>query len=85
MQAINNYVVVEKIKEAPRKVGGLELTEKQDKDIRYLRANVISVGNLVPNIKEGDIVRYDKHAGFGIEWDSKLLFVIKSQDIVIIE
>ena len=85
MQASNNYVVVEKIKEAPRKVGGLELTEKQDKDIRYLRANVISVGNLVPNIKEGDIVRYDKHAGFGIEWDSKLLFVIKSQDIVIIE
>jgi co-chaperonin GroES (HSP10) len=85
MQAINNYVVVEKIKEAPRKVGGLELTEKQDKDIRYLRANVISVGNLVPNIKEGDIVRYDKHAGFGIEWDSKLLFVIKSQDIVIVE
>ena len=84
MQAINNYVVVEKIKEAPRKVGGLELTEKQDKDIRYLRANVISVGNLVPNIKEGDIVRYDKHAGFGIEWDSKLLFVIKSQDIVIV-
>lgn len=85
MQAINYYVVVDKIKEAPKKVGGLELTEKQNNDVRYLRANVISVGNLVPNIKEGDVIRYDRHAGHGIEWDDKLLFVIKAQDIVLIE
>lgn len=85
MQAINYYVVVDKIKEAPKKVGGLELTEKQNKDVRYLRANVISVGNQVPNVKEGDIVRYDKHAGHGIEWNDKLLYVIKAPDIVLIE
>lgn len=85
MQAINYYVVVDKIKEAPRKVGGLELTESQDKDIRYWRANVVSVGDKVPNVKEGDVIRYDRHAGFGIEWEDKLLFVIKAQDIVIIE
>lgn len=85
MQAINYYVVVDKIKEAPKKVGGLELTEKQNNDVRYLRANVISVGNLVPNIKEGDVIRYDRHAGHGIEWDDRLLFVIKAQDIVLIE
>jgi co-chaperonin GroES (HSP10) len=85
MQAINYYVVVDKIKEAPKKVGGLELTEKQNNDIRYLRANVISVGDLVPNVKKGDVIRYDRHAGHGIEWDEKLLFVIKAQDIVLIE
>ena len=28
MQAINYYVIVDKIKEAPKKVGGLELTER---------------------------------------------------------
>lgn len=85
MQAINYYVVVDKIKEAPKKVGGLELTEKQNKDVRYLRANVVSVGDLVPNIKEGDVIRYDRHAGHGIEWNDKLLSVIKAQDIVLIE
>jgi len=85
MQAINYYVVVDKIKEAPKKVGGLELTEKQNKDVRYLRANVISVGDKVTNLKEGNVVRYDKHAGFGIEWNDKLLYVIKVQDIVLVE
>ena len=85
MKAINYYLVVDKIKEAPKKVGGLELTETQNKDIRYLKAKVISVGDQVPLIKEGDIVWYDKHAGHGIEWNNKLYFVLKVPDIVIVE
>lgn len=85
MKAINYYLIVDKIKEAPMKVGGLELTETQNKDVRYLRAKVVSVGDQVPVIKKGDIVRYDKHAGHGIEWDEKLFYVLKVPDIVIIE
>lgn len=85
MQAISHYLVIDKIKEAPKKVGGLELTESQNKDVRYLRGKVISVGDLIPNIKEGDTVRYDKHAGHGIEYDEKLYYVIKISDVVIIE
>ena len=37
MKAINYYIIIDKIKEAPKKVGGLELTEKQDSDVRYLK------------------------------------------------
>ena len=85
MKAINHYVIVEKIKEQPKNVGGLELTERQNKDVRYLRAKVISTGDLVPVIKEGDVVRYDKHAGHGIEWNESLYYVLKSQDIVLVE
>ena len=85
MKAINYFVVIEKIKEAPKKVGGLELTEAQNKDERYLKAKVISVGNEVPIIKEGDIIRYDKHAGHGIEWNDKLYYVLKLGDIVLVE
>ena len=85
MQAINYYLVIDKIKEAPKKVGGLELTESQNKDVRYLKGKVISVGDQVPGIKENDIVRYDKHAGHGIEYDEKLYYVIKVSDVVIIE
>tara|TARA_B100002019_G_scaffold76093_1_gene65708 strand:+ start:3323 stop:3580 length:258 start_codon:yes stop_codon:yes gene_type:complete len=85
MQAINYYLVVDKIKEAPKKVGGLELTESQDKDIRYLKGRVISVGDQVPVVKTGDTIRYDKHAGHGIEYDEKLYYVIKISDVVIVE
>jgi co-chaperonin GroES (HSP10) len=85
MQAINYYLIVDKIKEAPQKVGGLELTEKQNKDVRYLRANVISVGENVPVIKKGNVIRYDKHAGHGIEWNEHLYYVIKAGDVVLIE
>ena len=85
MQAINYYLVVDKIKEAPKKVGGLELTESQDKDVRYSKGKVISAGDQVPVVKVGDTIRYDKHAGHGIEYDEKLYYVIKISDVVIVE
>jgi co-chaperonin GroES (HSP10) len=85
MKAINYYLIVDKIKEAPSKIAGLELTEKQNSDVRYLRAEVISVGENVPIIKKGDIIRYDKHAGHGIEWKERLYYVLKAPDVVIIE
>ena len=86
MQAINYYIIIDKIKEAPKKVGGLELTESQNKDERYLKGEIISIGDQVPDVlKVGDIVRYDKHAGQGIQYNDKLYFVIKVSDIVIVE
>ena len=85
MKAINYYVIVDKIKEAPKKVGGLELTEDQNKDVRYLKGKVISAGNLVENLNKGDIIHYDKHAGHGIEWKDKLYYVLKLGDIVLVE
>ena len=85
MRAINYFVVIEKIKEAPKTVGGLELTESQNSDDRYLKGKVISAGNLVESLKEDDIVYYDKHNGHGIQWKDKLYHVIKVSDIVLIE
>ena len=85
MKAINYYIVIDKIKEAPKKVGGLELTEKQDSDVRYLKGKVISAGNLVEGVKDGDIIHYDRHAGHGIQFGEKLYYVIKAGDIVIVE
>ncbi len=86
MKAINHFVIVNKIKEAPKKVGGLELTEKQNKDVRYIKGEVLSVGDQVKElVSKGDIVRYDKHAGHGIEWQENLYYVIKITDIVLVE
>ena len=85
MQAINYYVVVEKIKEAPKKVGGLELTEDQNKDVRYAKGKIISAGDKVEMLNTDDIVHYDKHAGHGIQWKDKLYYVLKLGDIVLVE
>jgi co-chaperonin GroES (HSP10) len=85
MKAINYYIIIEKLKEAPKTVAGLELTEKQNSDVRYLKAKVISCGHLVIGVSEGDVIRYDKHAGHGIEWNDNLFHVITGQDVVIVE
>lgn len=85
MKAVNNYIIIKKIKEAAKKVAGLELTEKQNSDIRYLKAEVISCGPLVVGVSAGDTIRYDKHAGHGIEWQQELFHVITVGDVVIVE
>jgi co-chaperonin GroES (HSP10) len=85
MKAINHFVIVDKIKEEPTKVGGLELTEKQNKDVRYIKGRVVSFGDQIDMLQDGDIVRYDKHAGHGIEWNGDLYYVLKISDIVLIE
>jgi len=85
MKAINHYIVIKKIKEAPKTVAGLELTETQNSDIRYLKAEVISAGDKVEVIKPGAIIRYDKHAGHGIEWNDQFFHVINIGDVVMVE
>ena len=85
MKAVNNYIIVEKIKEKPTTVAGLEITEKLDTDNRYLKAKILSIGNLVEGVSENDVIHYDKHAGHGIQWNGKLYYVIRIQDIVIVE
>jgi co-chaperonin GroES (HSP10) len=85
MKAINHYIVVQNIKEGPKKVAGLIMTDDTDSDNRYLKAKIISTGNLVEGLKDGDTIYYDKHAGHGISWKDKLYHVIRSNDVVLVE
>ena len=85
MKAVNNYIIVEKIKQGPKKVGGLILTEDVDVDNRYIKAKVISTGNFVEGINNNDVVYYDKHAGHGVQYKENLYHVIKSGDVVLID
>tara|TARA_B100000035_G_C20927912_1_gene521608 strand:+ start:80 stop:337 length:258 start_codon:yes stop_codon:yes gene_type:complete len=85
MKAINNYLVVENIKTEPKKIAGLIITENLDNEDRYTKAKIISTGNLVEGVNDGDIVYYDKHAGHAITWDDKVYFVIKIRDIVLVD
>ena len=85
MKAINHYIIIENIKEGPKKVAGLIMTDETASDNRYLKAKIISIGNLVEGIKEKDIVYYDKHAGHSIQHKDILYQIIRSGDVVLID
>ena len=85
MKAVNHYVVVDRIKEKQKETSGLILDENKDEQIRYFKGKVISAGNLVEAIKKDDIVWYDRHAGYGIQFEEKFYFVIKATDIVLVD
>ena len=85
MKAINNYIIIEIIKKGPKKISGLIMTDDTDVDNRYTKAKIISTGNLVEGLKDGDVVYYDKYAGHDISYKEKLHRVIRSGDVVLVE
>ena len=85
MKAINDYVIVDILKEGPKKVGGLILTDEVDETNRYKKANIISVGELVQIVKKGDVIYYDAYAGHDLSYKDIMYRVIRAKDIVIVE
>ena len=85
MRAINHYIIAKKIKTEPKKVAGLIMTDDTDVDNWYIKAEIISSGNLVEGINEEDTVYYDKHAGHSIQYQDTLYQVIRASDVVLIE
>ena len=85
MRAINDYIIVAEEKVGPKKVGGLLLTEELDETNRYVKATIISVGNLVEGLKDNDIIYFDKHAWHGITWADTMYHVIRARDVVLVE
>ena len=85
MQAVNNYIIIDQIKEEIKEEEGLLIMDQHVDDIRYLKASVISIGNLTEGIKVGDTIYYDRRSGHGIEYDDNLYQVIKQQDVVLVE
>ena len=86
MRAVNFYVLVKRHKIESKTIGGLEITDNLDSDNRYLKADVVSVGDKVKDvIKEGEVVYYDRHAGHVIDYNGKSYQVITAGDIVLVE
>jgi co-chaperonin GroES (HSP10) len=78
-------MIVKTIKEK-KTLAGLDITDSIDSENRYLKAEVISKGDLVPDtLKDGDIVYYDGHAGHSITKDNVVYSVIQVRDVVIVE
>ena len=85
MKAINRYIIVKNIKTGPKKLAGLIVTDETDQDNRYIKAKIISCGNLVEGLKDNDTIYYDKHAGHDISWKNTLYRVIQDRDVVLVD
>lgn len=85
MKAIGRNIIIKKTKEGTTKTkGGLLLAEAHKDDVRYVEASVVSKGNEVVSIIEGDIIFYDKHAGHRIEIGKDNYHVISMGDVVVV-
>ena len=85
MKAIGkNLVILKKEKKATKTKGGLLLAESHKDDIRYHKAIIVSAGDEIVGLEEGDVIYYDKHAGHQIEFEKEIYHVIKAQDIVVV-
>tara|TARA_B100001939_G_C16931661_1_gene614151 strand:- start:188 stop:445 length:258 start_codon:yes stop_codon:yes gene_type:complete len=85
MKAINQYIVIDKIKEQPTKIAGLEITEDLDADNRYAKGKVITHGKFAEGVNDGDIVYYDKHVGHSVRFNDNVYEVITIRDVVLVE
>lgn len=85
MEAVGKCLIIQKVKEGTTKTkGGLMLAENQREDIRYIEAEVISVGEEVPKIKKGDKIFYDRHAGHKIDIEKETYHIIRLGDVVVV-
>ena len=85
MRAVGKNIIIKKEKQGISKTkGGLLLTEKIREDLRYNKAQVISIGYEVVGVKENDNIFYDKHAGHDVEFKKEIFQVIKEHDVVIV-
>ena len=86
MRAVGQFLVVKDIEPKVKKNSiGLELTDKQRDDIRYRKAEIVSVGEDVPKLNCCDIISYDRHAGSQLETEDDVVFkVISARDIVVV-
>ena len=85
MKAIGRNLIISKEKQGTSITkGGLLVSENQREDLRYNKAEVISIGSEVVGIKESDNIYYDGSAGHNIEIDKNIYQVIKLQDVVIV-
>ena len=82
MKALGSYIVLKKEKEEVKKKSGLIMTELTENDIRYQLAEIISVGDSVVGLEEGDKVYYDFVAASPVRIEGEKLYVVHDRQVV---
>jgi len=84
MRAVNKYIIINQIIEEAKTSSGLLLTNVENDEMRYGKGTVVSIGNEVLAVKEGDMIYFDKRNGHQVRIDGVVYGVIKEADVVVI-
>jgi co-chaperonin GroES (HSP10) len=82
MKVLSKFILIDSIKESSERGSGLLMTAGDTKELRYVKAKVISCGELVNDIPADSIIYYDKASSYDVLIDSKRLTVIQEKDVV---
>jgi co-chaperonin GroES (HSP10) len=85
MKAIGSYILVNRIDSKQKEVNGLLYTEKLDVDNRYVKGEIISAGEKVAVLKQGDIIYYDRRKTDSIDHEENTYYVIRDADVILCE
>jgi co-chaperonin GroES (HSP10) len=84
MKAINKYIIIDQIREEVKTSSGILMSGEDMIGIRYKKGLVISPGDNINNIKEGDIIYYDSTAGHTVVLGGDKHTVIQERDVVVV-
>ena len=84
-KAIGKFIVIEPVKEELKNRLGMRISEADSMHYRYRRAKIISKGSLVENMKEGDMIQYDKSGEHKIMISGDPFSIVLERDVVLVE
>ena len=84
MTPIGKYILVKNIDEEIKTESGLLLSANDASELRYKKAEIVEPGTDVAVVKKGDIVYYDKRAGYTMLLDGAHLSVVRESDLVLV-
>lgn len=84
MKAIGKYIVIEEINEKITTESGILLTSQDSNQLRYKKGKVIIPGTDVKTVKKGDVIYYDKRAGYSMNLNNEMVSIITENDVVVV-
>ena len=85
LKAVNDFILLKDNLEKEETEGGLVLTAKATGEMRYQRAQVVAVGNLVKAVVVSDKIHYDSANSFTMIVMGVPQTVIRESMVVLIE
>ena len=84
MKPIGKYIVIKTIKEELKTESGLLLSAQDVDGFRYRKGIVVKQGTNVADIKEDDVIYFDKAAGHQMLIEEYPYTVITERDVVVV-
>jgi|TARA_R100001163_G_C4899956_1_gene89001 co-chaperonin GroES (HSP10) len=84
MKPIGKNIIIKIIEEEIKTTSGLLLSSEDANQLRYKKGEIVKPGSQVSVIKEGDVIYYDKRAGYTMLINDEPYTVISENDVVVV-